>query len=425
MKQRYLLIIASIVFAAVIGCTEKPVDDVDNGTDDQGEVKELDCSFLEACAPKALTSSDKELLEYSTEFAFNFAREVQKTSSESFVISPVSMSYAVGMLSSGAAGQTKKELLDCLGYPQGEGSDTRINEFNRNLIVLSHPDEKDKAMLGIANTIVADKRFPFLDEFKVCMGNYYDASVTNLDFTKESEAVDYVNGWVSDKTNGIIKNYLDKIQGESILINTLYFNALWSTPFGTATFKLPFTRENGSSREEVSMKSSGENGYYEDDVLQLLRMYYIDSPYYMDIFLPKEGYKTTDVLKTMNTSMISKIQKSLKTVVVDTEIPKFKVTSKVGMEGILKGLGVKSIFDQTADFSRMAENDVAITNVMHAVDLVVNEKGTEAAAASSFEFGATAPPVEQEPKKFVADHPFVFSVNDSRTGAVLFLGCYR
>ena len=51
----------------------------------------------------------------------------------------------------------------------------------------------------------------------------------------------------------------------------------------------------------------------------------------------------------------------------------------------------------------------------------VNEEGTKAAAVTTI-IGSTSESIPPDPVPFIADHPFIFLIQDDRSGTILFMG---
>ena len=107
---------------------------------------------------------------------------------------------------------------------------------------------------------------------------------------------------------------------------------------------------------------------------------------------------------------------------VDLMLPKLELRTSYELGPPLQRLGMGIAFGNGADFSNITTAErLAIDSVVHKTFLRVDEKGTEAAAATAVEIVAvSAPPPPRV--RFHADHPFLFMLRDRETGAILFFG---
>lgn len=106
-------------------------------------------------------------------------------------------------------------------------------------------------------------------------------------------------------------------------------------------------------------------------------------------------------------------------------LPKPDVEFSADLRKQLADLGMPRAFDdERAQFSRMAELDapISIGRVLHKAKVRVDEKGTEAAAATVVEMLMGIAPGPAEPKQIICDRPYVFAIIDEASGAMLFLG---
>jgi serpin B len=169
-----------------------------------------------------LNYKSEELLEADQQFAFElFGMINDLTEEDNFMISPLSVSYALGMTMNGAAGTTLDAFYDVLHF--GELTNMEVNESYKDLMdQLVHLD--DKVEFSIANSIWYKLGFNVLNEFVTTNQNYFDAAVRELDFS-DPQAVDIINGWIEEKTNDKIKDMLDFIPSDAVmyLINGKYF----------------------------------------------------------------------------------------------------------------------------------------------------------------------------------------------------------
>ncbi len=388
--------------------------------------------FLSSEAPAALTSAQKEKVSALNAFAFSFAGLMdEKKGNDSYVFSPVSLAYLLGMIAEGADGATRQEICTSLGF--GPDSQQEINEFCRDLMVLASKAASKDEVLQIANVAVLNKDFKLLESYRKSVKNYYDASAFNLDFATQDVA-GYVNKWASEHTNGVIEKVLNDVDPaiRAILMNALYFKAQWMIPFDDYfTAEGEFTGADGKVRKEMMMKSDPNDFMYaKQDGFSALRMEYGSSyvkagNYCMYILLPDKGVSATQLLGKLDKNAWANMKSSLKSEYAYIKMPKFEVELDEVLNGVLATLGIKNMFSPAANFSRMSEESLFVDCVKQVAKINVNETGTEAAAVSVGMMASSAGPEPPKPVAFIADHPFLFAIEEKTTGTILFMGSYK
>lgn len=390
--------------------------------------------FLSSEAPAALTSAQKEKVSALNAFAFSFAGLMDgKKGNDSYVFSPVSLAYLLGMISEGADGATRQEICTSLGF--GPDSQQEINEFCRDLMVLASKAASKDEVLQIANVAVLNNDFKLLESYRKSVKNYYDASAFNLDFATQDVA-GYVNRWASKHTNGVIDKVLNDVDPatRAILMNALYFKAQWMIPFDDYfTAEGEFTGADGKVRKEMMMKSDSNLfrfRYAKMDGFSALRMEYGSSyvkegNYCMYILLPDKGVSATQLQGKLDKSAWAKMKSSLKYEYAYIKLPKFEVELDEDLNDMLETLGIKKMFSSSANFSRMSEESLYVDYVKQVAKINVNETGTVAAAVSVAGMDGSTGLEPPKPVAFIADHPFLFAIEEKTTGTILFMGSYK
>jgi serpin B len=412
-----------------------PENSDENQTPEQGNDPEAGLpqyEFLANEAPSALSAAQKEQLSKLNTFAFSFAGLMdEKKGNNSFVFSPVSLAYLLGMISEGADGATRREICTSLGF--GPDSQQEINEFCRDLMVLASKAASKDEVLQIANVAVLNKDFKLLESYRKSVKNYYDASAFNLDFATQDVA-GYVNKWASEHTNGVIEKVLNDVDPatRAILMNALYFKAQWMIPFDEYyTAEGDFTGADGKVRKEMMMKSDPNDFKYAKlDGFSALRMEYGSSyvkagNYCMYILLPDKGVSATQLLGKLDKSAWANMKSSLKSEYAYVKMPKFEVKLDENLNEMLSTLGINNMFLSSADFSRMSEEQLYVDYVKQVAKINVNETGTVAAAVSVAGMDGSTGLVPPKPVAFIADHPFLFAIEEKTTGTILFMGSYK
>ncbi len=369
-----------------------------------------------------LTKKSAELIEADHQFAFEVFKEVDGLSEEeNLMISPLSVSYALGMTLNGADGTTRDAFRDVLHF--GDLTDQEVNESYKELMSQLVTLD-DNVKFSIANSIWYKMGYNVLQEFIDANRDYFDAAVEELDFS-DPQSVDIINGWIEEKTNDKIKDMLDFIPADAVmyLINAIYFNATWKYQFDAEdTYSGNFTLENGSNHQVEYMQVEGGFGYTNQDDFTAVELPYGDSTFSMVVLLPKPGITTSELVEEMDgASWDSWFEHSYNTN-VHVQLPKFKYGFKSLLNDPLIELGLGVAFTPAADFTRITPpGGLMISRVIHQTFIDVKEEGTEAAAATIVEIIETSAG-GGGPIQFKVDRPFLYVIKENSTGAILFMG---
>ena len=381
--------------------------------------KDFNFSASDFDAPKEieLAEGEQELINSNNDFAFNLFRKARGDKSK--ILSPLSITFALGMLNNGADGETLKEINQTLGF--GEAGADAINAFSQKMLKESNTlDEKTKAL--IANTIFVNEGcgYRLQEGFVDKVNTYYDAQPQNRDFA-DGETVDVINQWANDHTEGMIPKVLDETtfnpSAVSYLLNALYFRGIWSSPFNKEDTKNePF---GGGDEVPMMRKDDAEILYAENDLYQAVRLLYGNGAYRMDIFLPHEDKTVGEVLESLNGS---NWQPKYESKSVDLKLPRFETDSNQDLVGVMADLGMPKAFSIDAEFPFFCNVPGYIGNMFQVAKIKLDEVGTKAAAVTVIEWAGAAMP--EEPKQFNANRPFLYIISEQSTGAIFFIGQY-
>lgn len=374
-------------------------------------------------------SVDKTLVSADTEFAFNLFRElVNEDSDENIFISPLSISMALAMTYSGAEGTTKDAMSNTLNF--GNMSLEDINQGFSNLTEsLQNVDEQVELMFG--NSVWMSKEFePLVYQSSLDrVQSSFDDQTFIRDFGNP-QTVNEINGWIDNATNGKIKNMINQISPELVmlLINAIYFKGTWVTSFDKSQTKpQDFYLSPGNATEVNMMHTSGNFTYYSDGNCQVARLPYGRDKIAMYIFLPNEDVPLDSFIASLNQTThdayIGRLEPESN---LNVQLPKFTVEYGVKrLNTALENLGMTTAFDPyEANFSGIAstaKENLYISFVDHKAVVEVNEEGTEAAAATIVGIGITIAGPHQPPN-FIVNRPFYFEIRDDRSGSILFMG---
>ena len=371
--------------------------------------------------PLNLSTRSAGFIQKGEPFSFEFIDRINAEEEGEYIISPLSMQILLGMILNGAQGKTADEICNVLGY--GSGEIDAVNEFCQAML-RQLPELDKKTTLTMANAIFVDDGWPLLDSYKKTVGRYYDAEIANLDFSDNARSLKAINGWCNDHTNGLIPAILDQVDPGMLayLLNAMYFKSQWTDKFEkSATGDEKFMDESGKTSPVKMMKRTGEYSYYEDDVLQAVRLPYGNGAFSMTVFLPQAKHTVADVIAALKKT---NAHYSMFPCEVNLWLPRFETKYHILLNDILSAMGMPSAFTGAADFKAMSDYAGRLSFVQQDAVIKVDEEGSEAAVISSAGIEkATA----AGPGSFVvfhADHPFLYLITESSTGAVLFAGRY-
>ncbi len=338
--------------------------------------------------------------------------------------SPSSIHTALAMTYAGARGNTAAEMAKTLHYGKGEKF---FSAYGR-VIGRTRAAKDSKYQLNIANALWLQQDKPFLAPFLKLNTDHFKAGLFDLDFKRAFEpARRKINKWVEDKTQEKIKDLLPpgslNNMTRMVLTNAIYFKGDWANQFKKENTKdMDFHVSAGKKVKTPMMYQSGKFGYTETPDMQALKMPYQGDDLSMVVLLPKKAGGLAKLEKSLAAGNIDLWVKRLgRPRKVMVYFPRFKMTYKMKMKPILKKMGMPVAFGMKADFSGMTgSRDLFIDEVYHKAFVKVDEKGTEAAAATAVVMkpsnGGSPPPV------FKADRPFLFLIRHEKTGMILFLG---
>ena len=440
--RKYVFLIAAVVLSsAMTSCSSS--EEISGDPDEPKRVVYM----LEDPQPIQLTEAQRVFANDNNQFTLNFLKTVNDVdkSGKSFIFSPLSITYVLGMVNDAATGETEKELEQTLGFH--EGGIKAINEYCKKLID-GLPKVDERVKLNIANAIFLNKNYTLKSQFGQDMQTYYDAKAEALDFSSP-QTLSLINSWCSDKTNGMIPTILDEVNPNmmSYLLNAIYFKADWASKFDqNNTREETFAKENGST-ELPMMHQNVLIQYLNNDIFSAVKIPYGSGLWNMMVLLPEEGKTTDDVINHFATCGLSGVEGLICQITedniatmkknyfspyeVDLKLPRFETSSdtdKLGIEGglvgLMKNMGINLAFDSYfAEIPNMCEVPVYIAMMRQKAKIKVNEEGSEAAAvtvAGMIEMSAM--PMEYPKATFHANRPFVYVIQEASSGVILFVG---
>ena len=372
------------------------------------------------------TKSDEEVTAAANEFSFGLYRAMFEPEDDHFV-SPLSLSLALSMTADGAKGETLSQMLDALGFSGMTLDD--LNGFNQNMVAKLKDVDPDVSFKS-SNSVWHDRSVEVKSLFEQEIKRYYGAELFSVDFSKQREVVGQINRWCSEKTAGLIPQMfseeIDPGMG-MLLLNALYFKAGWSTPFEKKrTQILPFHAVDGSVGPVPMMQSIRKVPYYGDDSVQMIQLPFSNGSYVLTVLLPRKGRDLSALVPELTRSKWNDLEAGLVEKDMEVSLPSFSIEDGGNMKDILVRLGMKRPFGigGAADFSRITSTrDFTVGKVIQRTSLFVGEENTVAASVSAVMMESSpGPGNEASDNVFIADRPFLFAIEETSTGAILFIG---
>jgi len=368
-------------------------------------------------------SGIKAVANANNKFAFDLYPQLDKSENGNLFYSPYSISAALAMTYEGAKGKTADEMKSVFHFPES-------NILRPNFAAIYNDINKGARdyELRTGNALWVQQDFPFLADYKTKVEKYFGGKAANLDFVSEGEkSRQTINSFIGEQTNNKIKDLIPtgflNAMTRLVLTNAIYFKGTWQWEFDTSDtrdsdFKITSTNIVKTPMMNMDPDKASFN-YADTGDLQILELPYKGDEISMLVLLPSENLDAIET--TLTAEKLNEYKSKMKETKLDSiSLPKFEFDTKYFMKDVLSALGMPTAFSESADFSGMTgKRDLFISFVIHQAYVKVDEKGTEAAAATAvgMQFTSIRPRTD-----FRADHPFIFLIQDKETGNILFFG---
>lgn len=361
-----------------------------------------------------------KVLKQGNQFGFSLLSLLSQDDPDTnLCISPYSIFSALAMAANGARNQTLDEMLDLMGFKAGDlpGLNASVKNLNSTLI-----GKDPMTVFETANSVWYNNNgFSVYPDFVNAMQEYYSAHVEGIDFSSPS-ALPAINGWVKEKTHDKIDRIINRIDPDDVcfLINALYFNGKWSSPFAKDQTRMEsFKTTSGELKNVPTMYLKDTVNAINRADLQAVELPFGDGSWSMYLFLPSANVN----LDQWSRQNLESGWDDLRTGFLPVEgmeiyLPQFKLESSLELSRQLKELGMPTAFTAAADFSGLGPGSLAISQVLHKTFIDVNEEGTEAAAVTAVIIIRTSMPLHE----IRFNRPFLFVIAEKTTGSIIFLG---
>jgi serpin B len=365
-------------------------------------------------------------------FAFDMYAQLAKPS-ENLFFSPFSVSVALAMTYAGAKGTTADEMASALHFSLPQA--TLHRAFNAALLDLDKregdvPENEGGAgfKLDIVDQAFAQKGDDFEDSYLDLLAINYGAGVGVVDFGAPDKARSAINDWVSERTKKRVPELLPRNSITSatklVLTDAIYFKASWFEPFAVNDTQPSSFHAAAGDRDVEMMHAHGTMKYAEQATYQALDLEYLSRDVHMLLILPAEG-RFDEVTRGLDAAFFDRVRGDLSKYLVTLSLPRWSFKSSTTLKAPFRSLGMNAAFERgAADFSGMnGGNDLYVDQIYHDAFIAVDEKGTEAAAATGVVINADGGIGPEYPEAEISfERPFIFAIYDEPTGQLLFLG---
>jgi len=388
-----------------------------------------------------LTEEEQVIKDQQNEFSLDLLKRVNaQENGENVVLSPMSVAVVCAMLANGAEGNTLTQILNTIGAQGYDIAD--LNDYYQNL--LTNLPRLDKYTdMKIADAIWVDDAYKVKDEFVKANKSYYKATVDVADLANPAMAK-VINSWAKKNTKGLIPEVVDETMftedTRMVLANAIYFMSKWASEFDkNATKQEDFTLADGKSTSVSMMNKSSQlmvTPAYRYDGIQgptpdtaityysarMLRLYFKDNAYCMDVVLPRKGINFDDYLADFDMDDLNWLQNKLSNYSVQVKLPKFTIKYHRDLEEDMSALGMTDVLNPAlADLSGITdEEELFLKKLFQDSYIAIEEEGVKAAAVT---VGIVAPnAAEPTPsvEPFIVDRPFLLFIREAKYGTILF-----
>lgn len=348
------------------------------------------------------------------------------------LLSPYSIQTALGMTFAGAAGETRDEMARVLHF--GADEEALHRSFASLQKAFAAADDGDGVTLGVANRLFGQRDYDFRPDFLALTKNAYGAPLQLSDFAGNAKGERrIINAWVEEQTRDRIRDLLpeDALSALTrlVLVNAVYMKAVWQVPFPVHLTKPAPFRGAAGTFDVPMMNRMGAMGYRKDEGFTVVTLPYRGGPLQFVALVPDEGTALESLEAKLAGNLLSGLA-ALPRREVNLYLPKFRMEPPLLMlSDALKKLGMRTAFDDpagSADFDRMAprkpDDYLCISEIFHKTFMELDEKGTEAAAATAVVMQRVTAMRPPEAVLVRVDRPFLFAVQHVDSGACLFLG---
>ena len=368
--------------------------------------------------PESISSANNQ-------FAVDFYKQIlDEESGKNIFYSPASLYVAFSLLYEGAKENTAQQMAHVFGFESDAFA--RHNATAHALSSLNRDD--DYATLEMANALwIADWFAPYESYLDITRSSYL-ADAQTVDFEDETDSVKRINDWAAEKTRDKIKKVIgpNTVNSDTAMVinNAIYFKGTWLIQFAEEdTKKSAFHTDATDSVNADFMNEENIFGYTHSDGAKVLKMPYKGHRLSMLVILPDDP-DMREFEESLSAQQIQKWADNLSNQKVIVSMPKFETKTNYKLNDHLTAMGMPDAFSpSSADLTGIGISpgeNLFVSKATQDAYVKVNESGTEAAAVTTILVEIVSE--QPQPPSFIADHPFLFVIQDDESGMILFMG---
>ncbi|KAJ8414142.1 hypothetical protein AAFF_G00067400 [Aldrovandia affinis] len=359
-------------------------------------------------------------------FGFALYRSLRNhlNQTDNILLAPAGISIALGMMDLGAGPGTHQQLFQALGFAEFVNASSHYDDATVHKLFRKLTHRLFRRNFGYTLRSVSDlyvkRDIAVAETFRAEAKSYYFAEPQSVDF-RDPAFLEKANRRIGKLTKGLIKEPLKSVDPNMVLmlLNYLYFKGTWEQKFPSDMSY--FRNFRISEKQTVRVPMMQNKGNYMVATDHELHCDVLQLPYVgnvsMLVAMPQKisGMRTLE--QDLSPTVVKKWLSNMTNRTREVVFPKFKLEQKYDLIANLKELGLKDLFEETGDFSRMTTEKIAINWFKHQGTITVNEEGTEAAALTQVGFMPLSTQI-----RFVVDRPFLFLIYEQRTNCLVFMG---
>ncbi|KAE8289888.1 Corticosteroid-binding globulin [Larimichthys crocea] len=356
------------------------------------------------------------------DFAINLYRRISSYHDKNIFLSPLSISTSFAALVEASGALTRQELLKGLNLEQLEHADQPELIPKLFQLLIENITHNGSLKLDQGMALFMHPQFQVEKMFEDQIKRFFDADIKNVDFSDTKGSIEFINEYIQKKTQDKVTDMMDALDASTqlMLINTIFFQGAWQIPFNSnLTTNAPFYIDNYSV-VQVPMMFIEDKFYMMEDVplgAKVLKLPY-EEGVSMLILLPNKGVDYTVIDDEISAERFLSWVKKLYRTKLEVNMPKFKMEQSYLLHKILPGMGMASVFSNSANLTKMSKDaGLKVSEVLHKAVIEVDETGTTAAASTTI--GITPYSL---PRIFSVNRPFFFFIYHEATNCLLFMG---
>lgn len=344
----------------------------------------------------------------AADFAIRLLQNMN-TEKDNCILSPYSILTALAMAANGADGETLSQMEAAFGMTADELTD---------LLSESYAASGEELISANALWFPAAEGFTPSDIFVGTNRDAFGAEINPTDFS-----ADAINGWIKEHTKERIARLIEQLPADAamVLANALTFDAAWEKPYTEKQLHDGIFTAADGTQQSATMLYGKEQTYLDDGMATGFIKPYAGGQYAYVALLPNQGVSMQEYLASLTGEKLLQTVHGASQETVNTQMPAFSAETSAELSAVLQKLGILDAFTPDADFGKIAEFPLCISQVLHKTYLKVDAGGTEAAAATAVVMTKGATRIQNN-KQVILDRPYVMAILDQTTDTVLFLG---